>query len=72
MSTNRFVGLFRELIADAPDGMKMSRVAAVLFKKFTEVENKVVDGAGSGINIITPYDLQYLLTRHNFSLVLYK
>lgn len=38
--------------------MEVSWVSAVFFKIFSEAENKIVNGAGGGVNIITPNRLQ--------------
>ena len=61
-----------EFVANAADGMKMTRAAAVFLEIFTEIKNEVVDCAGGRIHVISPYYLQYLLARNYFALVLYK
>jgi hypothetical protein len=50
--------------------MKMPGIAAVFFEELAEVENEIIDCAGGGINIVAPYDLQYLLAGNDFAFVL--
>ena len=49
--------LFRKLIPDPPDRMKVLWVTAILFKEFPEVENEVVNGTGGRIYVVAPYYL---------------
>jgi hypothetical protein len=50
--------------------MKMSRIPAVFFKVLSEIQNKIVDGAGIGVDLVAPNGLKYFFPLHHFILVL--
>ena len=47
-------------------------IPAVGFKVFTKIKYEIIDGTGSGIDIIPPNGLQYFFPRHHLVLIFNK
>src|SRR4030095_3979239 len=61
--------LFRILISYTSYRMEVTGITTIFFEVFSEIKNEIVNGAGSGINIIAPNGLQYFFAGHDFVLV---
>lgn len=63
--------LNRVFIANASYRMKMFGVTTILFKIFSKVQDKIINGSSSRIYIITPNYLQDFFSGYYFSFILY-
>ena len=49
--------------------MEVPGVATIALEILAEVQYKIVDGAGSGIHIVAPYHLEYMLPGYHLTLM---